>query len=169
MAWQGFDGLIVFDESHKMGNASPTKGIRGVKKASKTGLAGIALQEALPKAKIVYSSATGATEVENLRYAERLGLWGEGTAFATGDDFISKIKDGGLAAMELIARDMKAMGVYLSRNISYEDVRYDKITHKLSREQRKIYDELARSWQIVLNDINKALSTTNQSKDGTAR
>lgn len=169
--WLGkdFDGLIVFDEAHKMGNATATKGTRGVKKASQTGLAGIALQEALPKAKIVYSSATGATEVENLRYAERLGLWGEGTAFATGDDFVSKIKAGGLAAMELIARDMKAMGVYLSRNISYEDVRYDKITHKLTSQQRAIYDELARSWQIVLNNIHKALETTNQGKDGTAR
>jgi len=169
--WLGkdFDGLIVFDEAHKMGNATATKGTRGIKKASQTGLAGIALQEALPKAKIVYSSATGATEVENLRYAERLGLWGDGTAFVTGDDFVSKIKAGGLAAMELIARDMKAMGVYLSRNISYEDVRYDKITHKLTGQQKKIYDELARSWQIVLNNINKALDTTNQSKDGTAR
>ena len=169
--WLGkdFDGLIVFDEAHKMGNATATKGTRGVKKASQTGLAGIALQEALPKAKIVYSSATGATEVENLRYAERLGLWGDGTAFVTGDDFVSKIKAGGLAAMELIARDMKAMGVYLSRNISYEDVRYDKITHKLTGQQKKIYDELARSWQIVLNNINMALDTTNQSKDGTAK
>ena len=169
--WLGkdFDGLIVFDEAHKMGNATATKGTRSVKKASQTGLAGIALQEALPKAKIVYSSATGATEVENLRYAERLGLWGEGTAFVTGDDFVSKIKAGGLAAMELIARDMKAMGVYLSRNISYEDVSYDKITHKLTSQQKKIYDELARSWQIVLSNINKALDTTNQSKDGGAR
>lgn len=169
--WLGkdFDGLIVFDEAHKMGNATATKGIRGTKKASQTGLAGIALQEALPKARIVYSSATGATEVENLRYAERLGLWGEGTSFLTGDDFVSKIKAGGIAAMELIARDMKAMGVYLSRNISYEDVRYDKITHKLTAPQRAIYDELARSWQIVLKNINEALNTTNQDKDGTAK
>ena len=169
--WLGkdFDGLIVFDEAHKMGNAKDTKGTRGTKKASQTGLAGIALQEALPKAKVVYSSATGATEVENLRYAERLGLWGEGTPFITGDDFVSKVKAGGLAAMELIARDMKAMGVYLSRNISYDDVQYDKITHNLTAQQTKIYDELATSWQIVLQNINKALEVTNQDKDGHAR
>ena len=169
--WLGkdFDGLIVFDEAHKMGNATATKGTRGMKKASQTGIAGIALQDALPKAKIVYSSATGATEVENLRYAERLGLWGEGTSFINGDDFVSKIKAGGLAAMELIARDMKAMGVYLSRNISYDDVQYDKITHNLTSQQTKIYDELASSWQIVLQNINKALESTNQDKDGHAR
>lgn len=169
--WLGkdFDGLIVFDEAHKMGNATSVKGTRGVKKASQTGLAGIALQEALPNAKVVYSSATGATEVENLRYAERLGLWGEGTPFIKGDDFVSKVKAGGLAAMELIARDMKAMGVYLSRNISYDDVQYDKITHNLTAQQTKIYDELASSWQIVLQNINKALESTNQDKDGHAR
>lgn len=169
--WLGkdFDGVIVFDEAHKMGNSSDTKGTRGVKKASQTGLAGIAFQEALPKARIVYSSATGATEVENLRYAERLGLWGDGTAFASGDDFVSKIKAGGLAAMELVARDLKAMGVYLSRNISYDGVEYDKIEHTLTKQQEAIYNELARSWQIVLQNINKALETTNQNKDGHAR
>jgi len=169
--WLGkdFDGVIVFDEAHNMANSIATKGNRGVKKASQRGMAGLEIQKALPNAKIVYSSATGATEVENLRYAERLGLWGEGTAFANGDDFVHKIKAGGLAAMELIARDMKAMGVYLSRNISYEDVVYDKIVHELTPEQRKIYDELARSWQIVLQNLNKALKTTNQDKDGMAK
>ena len=169
--WLGkdFDGVIVFDEAHNMANSIATKGNRGVRKASQRGMAGLAIQEALPKAKIVYSSATGATEVENLRYAERLGLWGEGTAFPNGDDFVHKIKAGGLAAMELIARDMKATGVYLSRNISYEDVVYDKIVHNLTQEQRTIYDELARSWQIVLQNVNKALETTNQDLDGMAK
>jgi len=169
--WLGedFDGVIVFDESHNMANATASKGNRGIKKASQRGMAGLAIQEALPKAKIVYSSATGATEVENLRYAERLGLWGEGTAFLNGEDFVYKIKAGGLAAMELIARDMKAAGVYLSRNISYEEVAYDKIVHELTPEQRQIYGELAQSWQIVLQNVNKALETTNQEKDGMAK
>jgi hypothetical protein len=152
-----------------MANSIATKGNRGIKKASQRGMAGLAIQDALPKAKIIYSSATGATEVENLRYAERLGLWGEGTAFPNGDDFVHRIKAGGLAAMELIARDMKAMGVYLSRNISYEDVVYDKIVHELTPNQRQIYDELAKSWQIVLQNLNAALKTTNQDKDGTAK
>lgn len=169
--WLGkdFDGVIVFDEAHKMGNASGQKGKRGTKKASQTGLAGIELQKALPKAKIVYSSATGATEVSNLRYAERLGLWGEGTAFKNGDDFVSQITSGGIAAMELVARDMKAMGVYLSRNISYEDVTYERVEHKLTAEQKKIYNTVAKAWQIVFNNMNKALEATNQDKDGTAR
>lgn len=35
-----------------------------------------ALQEQLPDAKIVYSSATGASEPRNLAYMSRLGLFG---------------------------------------------------------------------------------------------
>ena len=169
--WLGedFDGVIVFDEAHNMANSIADKGHRGLRKASQRGMAGLEIQKVLPKAKIVYSSATGATKVSNLRYAERLGLWGENTAFPNGDDFVHKIEAGGLAAMELIARDMKAMGVYLSRNISYEDVVYDKIVHELTPEQRNIYDELARSWQIVFQNLTEALEITNQKLDGKAK
>ena len=39
--------------------------------------------------------------------------------------------------MEMLAQDLKMEGVYLSRNISYEDVTYDKLTHKLTKEQKE--------------------------------
>ncbi|MBP3360307.1 MAG: strawberry notch family protein [Clostridia bacterium] len=169
--WLGedFDGVIIFDESHNMKNSGLSEGKFGNVKASGMFLMGMELQNRLPNARIVYSSATGATEVENLRYADRLGLWGEGTAFRDGNDFISKIKNGGVATMEVVASDMKAAGVYLSRNISYDDVKYDRLTHKLTREQKKIYDECARAWQVVLSNIDKALSATNQSKSGQSK
>lgn len=41
----------------------------------------IELQRRLPNARIMYVSATGASEAENLCYMERLGLWGPGAAF----------------------------------------------------------------------------------------
>jgi len=77
--WLGkdFDGVIAFDEAHNMGNAITVKG--GNKDAAKKALAELALQDRLPNARIVYVSATGATEVGNLAYADRLGLWGRGT------------------------------------------------------------------------------------------
>ena len=92
--WLGedFDGVIAFDEAHNMGNALDQRGTRGMKKASKKALAGVELQKRLPKARIVYVSATGATDVDNLGYAERLGLWGEGTPFPDKQTFISEIK-----------------------------------------------------------------------------
>ena len=169
--WLGkdFNGVIAFDEAHKMGNSNDQKGVRGTKKASRIGLAGVELQKVLPKAKIVYASATGATNIENLRYAERLGLWGDGTPFPDGKDFVTRIQAGGIAAMELVARDLKAMGVYVSRNISYDDVKYDRLTHKLTKDQKNIYDELARGWQIVYQNVGNALKATNQYKDGQKR
>ena len=82
--WLGkdFDGVIAFDEAHSMGNAIAIKGKRGVRKPSQQAIAGINLQRELPNARVVYVSATGATEISNLSYADRLGLWGEGTPFA---------------------------------------------------------------------------------------
>lgn len=56
----GFDGVIAFDESHAMANAAGEKSDRGDKKASQQGLAGLALQNAVPDARVVYVSATGA-------------------------------------------------------------------------------------------------------------
>lgn len=160
--WLGkdFDGVIVFDEAHMMANSLPTKGKRGTRKASARGLAGVELQKLLPNARIVYVSATGATEVGNLAYASRLGLWGDGTPFANVNDFVDQINSSGLAAMELVARDMKALGVYIARNLSYDGVTYSTLTHELTPEQREIYDTMARGWQIVLQNINEALKAT---------
>jgi len=80
--WLGadFDGVIIFDESHAMQNAAGGKGERGDQAVSQQGRAGLRLQHALPNARIVYVSATGATTVHNIAYAQRLGLWG-------GEDF----------------------------------------------------------------------------------
>lgn len=160
--WLGedFDGVIAFDESHQMGNAVDQRGLRGTKKASARALAGLELQRRLPNARVVYVSATGATEVMNLAYATRLGLWGEGTAFADRNQFITQISSGGVAAMECVARDMKAMGVYLARSLDYRDVGYDRLEHPLTPDQIEIYDELAEGWQLVLNNIEAALELT---------
>ncbi len=117
----------------------------------------------------MYASATGATDITQYGYLDRLGLWGKGTAFNDVNDFISKISDGGLAAMELVARDMKAMGVYMARSISYDDVKYDTLQHDLTPMQTEIYNTMSRAWQKVLQNMNKALEVTGQSKDGMAR
>jgi predicted RNA methylase len=169
--WLGkdFDGAIIFDEAHNM--ASAVEYGRGLqkKKTSKKALAGLELQSLLPNARVVYASATGATDVHNLAYAPRLGLWGEGTPFRDVRDFIDQISSGGLAAMELIARDMKSMGSYLARNISFEGVEYEALQHDLSPIQREMYDKYCEAWQIVLNNINEALEITGQAKNSRKR
>jgi hypothetical protein len=121
--WLGrdFDGVIVFDESHALANAAGEKSERGDKAASQQGRAGLRLQHALPDARVLYVSATGATAVHNLAYAQRLGIWGGADfPFATRAEFVQAIEAGGVAAMEVLARDLKALGLYASRSLSYE-------------------------------------------------
>ncbi len=168
--WFGkdFDGVLVFDESHNLGNAIAIRGRRGTSKPSAKAIAGVELQRLLPNARVVYVSATGATEVMNLAYADRLGLWGEGTPFSNKNDFVTKISAGGIAAMEFVARDLKAMGNYLARSLSYDDVGYEVMEHKLTSEQRVIYDELATAWQGVLADVEAALDLTGGAHNGDA-
>lgn len=165
--WLGYDytGVIVFDESHMMANALDQKGDRGIKKSSMVAQVGIILQRLLPKARIVYSSATGATEINNLVYAERLGLYGPGTPFPNSKVFIDEIKKSGVTAMELVARDLKAMGLYSSKSLSYEGVEYDTIIHETTKPQKKLYDDLARAWQYVLSNINDAIEVNGTGKN----
>ena len=55
--WLGedFDGVIAFDEAHAMGNAAGSKGARGHSKGSRQGIAGLGLQNRLPKARVLYT------------------------------------------------------------------------------------------------------------------
>ncbi len=169
--WLGkdFDGVIAFDEAHKLGNALPMKAKRGAKKPSQTAVAGVNFQKAFPNARVIYASATGATEVAQFAFLDRLGLWGEGTAFTDVKDFVTKIGSGGLAAMELVARDMKAMGVYMARSISYDDVEYRTVSHELTPMQTEIYDTTSRAWQKVLQNVNEALKVTGGMQNGKER
>ena len=90
-----FAGVIVFDEAHAMANAAGSKGARGEVRPSQQGRAGLRLQNALPDARILYVSATGATTVPGLAYARRLGLWASGeTPFETRVGFVAAMESG---------------------------------------------------------------------------
>jgi len=162
--WVGdeFDGVIVFDEAHAMANAAGGKGGRGDQSPSQQGRAGLRLQHALPAARIVYVSATGATTVQNLAYAQRLGLWGgEDFPFATRTEFVAAIEDGGVAAMEVLARDLKALGLYAARSLSFDGVEYEVLEHVLTDEQVRIYDAYAGAFQVIHNNLAAALEASN--------
>ena len=153
-----FDGCLIFDESHAMANAASSKGSRGEQKASQQGLAGLRIQNALPDARVVYVSATGATQVSNLAYASRLGLWGTGDfPFATREKFVAAMEAGGVAAMEVISRDLKALGLYASRSLSYDGVEYETLTHELTDRQRAIYDAYADAYQVIHQNLDAAM------------
>ena len=160
--WAGedFEGVIVFDEAHEMGGVAGGEGALGQKQGSLQGIAGVLLQNTLPRARVLYASATGASDVNNLAYAVRLGLWGPGTAFANREQFISEIRDGGIAAMELVARDLKASGLYLARALSFAGVEYDILRHDLTAEQIAVYDTYCDAWTIIHQNLEAALELT---------
>ena len=166
--WLGsnFDGVIIFDESHAMQNAAGGKGERGDVAASQQGRAGLRLQHALPNARVVYVSATGATTVHNLAYAQRLGLWGgEDFPFSTRAEFVEAIEDGGVAAMEVLARDLRSLGLYTSRSLSYDGVEYELVEHQLTPEQTRIYDAYAGAFSIIHNNLDAAMQAANITGD----
>ncbi len=156
-----FDGVVVFDEAHAMANAAGSRGARGEVAPSQQGRAGLRLQRALPDARVVYVSATGATTVPGLAYAERLGLWAAGeTPFETRADFVSAMEAGGVAALEVVARDLKALGLYQARALSYDGVEVDILEHPLSDAQRRIYDAYAGAFKVIHRNIGAALEAT---------
>lgn len=169
--WLGkdFDGVIIYDEAHNMNSLIPSSGARGTKTGAQQAIEANKIQESLPNARVVYMSATGATEVEDLCFASRLGLWGKGTQFVSAEDFSSKIGASGVAGMELVASSLKSMGVYQARSISFEGVRYDSVRHKLTKEQRQIYDTMSEAWQITLQNMEKAIQITGVKNIGNAR
>jgi hypothetical protein len=165
--WLGADGVVIFDEAHKAKNA--LAGGRG--EPTLTGQAVIDLQDPERNAnyRVVYSSATGATDVRNMAYMTRLGLWGMGTSFPGGfQEFMQEIESGGVGAMEMVSRDMKALGMYLSGSISFgvcpqsgKAVEYRERIHALTPHQWEMYNRAANAWQSVLRNIDAALEVTN--------
>ena len=116
--WCGddFDGLIVFDECHKAKNLCPS----GAGKPTKTGQTVLELQTKLPKARVIYASATGASEPKHMAYMVRLGIWGPGSPFRDFNEFLAAVEKRGVGAMEIVAMDMKLRGMYIARQLSFQ-------------------------------------------------
>jgi predicted RNA methylase len=160
--WVGddYEGMIVFDEAHEMAGVAGGEGRFGTKEGSDQGIAGVRLQNLLPRARVLYVSATGASDVNNLAYATRLGLWGPTTAFADRRAFVDSLRRGGIAAMELIARDLKMQGLYVARALSFAGVEYDILEHRLTPDQIEVYDAYAVAWAVIHANLRTALDAT---------
>ncbi|XP_074602022.1 protein strawberry notch isoform X2 [Brevipalpus obovatus] len=154
--WCGddFEGVIILDECHKAKNLCPSS---GTSKSTKTGATILELQKKLPKARIVYASATGATEPRDMAYMVRLGLWGPGTSFPDFNDFISTVEKRGVGAMELVAIDMKLRGMYIARQLSFTGVQFRVEEIPLSKRFIKLYNECVELWVDAREKFEKAL------------
>jgi hypothetical protein len=170
LEWMGkdFDGVIAFDEGHQMKNAmvSEPGGQVSDKEGTDTGAMGLAIQKEFPKARVIYASATAATEPRNMAYMSRLGLWGAGAPFAAFTGFLEAMRDGGVGAMEMLARDLKGTGVYVSRTLSYEGVDVEKLEHPLTEKEREQYNVVADFWAELQTAFEEAVQTANTPRRG---
>lgn len=153
----GFDGLIIFDECHKAKNLVPESGSQ----PTRTGEAVLDIQDKLPEARVVYCSATGASEPRNMGYMVRLGLWGDGTSFADFREFLGALDRGGVGALELVAMDMKARGMYLCRTLSYEGAEFEVIEAPLEEKMMEMYRKAAEFWAELRVELLSASAFLN--------
>lgn len=180
--WLGpdFEGVIAFDEAHLMKNAAATPhgGKATVDEGTLRGNMGITLQRLFPRARVRYFSATGATEARHMAPYERLGLWGEGAPFPDFAAFLVAMERGGVAAMEMLCRDLKSVGTYLSRTISYGPTRradgsiipdsaveYEPLVHRMTPDERQQYDQVADLWAELLTAFERGEQTACQKRN----
>ena len=70
--------------------------------------------------------------------------------------------------MEVLARDLKALGLYIARSLSYEGIEVEIVEHPLTHEQIRIYDSYAEAFQIIHHNLDAALKATNVTDGGGA-
>uniref|UniRef100_A0A1I8I7C1 AAA_34 domain-containing protein n=2 Tax=Macrostomum lignano TaxID=282301 RepID=A0A1I8I7C1_9PLAT len=150
-----FDGCLVLDECHRAKHFLPD-----AKEAanSKVAAAVIELQQRLPLARVVYCSATGVSELKNLAYMTRLGLWGPSRPFASFQDFRGLLERRGLAAAEMLAAELKATGVYVARGLSFRDAEFAIVDAPLTTGDIALYDSAAALWRRIHSSLLRACS-----------
>mmetsp|Transcript_7268 Transcript_7268/g.11437 ORF Transcript_7268/g.11437 Transcript_7268/m.11437 type:complete len:1695 (-) Transcript_7268:113-5197(-) len=142
-----FDGLIMFDECHKAKTVELDADGNPTDKSSKTAQAVVEIQKQLPRARVVYCSATSVSEPKNLGFMSRLGLWGYGTEHPLGfGQFLEGIKRLGTGAMELHAMHLKSVGAIVARTLSYEACEFELLDNVSDESVRKIYNDAANLW-----------------------
>jgi hypothetical protein len=138
----------VFDESHRAKNLLVAKdkdipgGLSGGT-ATQTARAVVHLQENLPHAKILYSSATGASEPKNLAYMTR--LWGSHDT----SKMVQLLSRSKLASLELAAISLKTTGTYLARTLSYADAEFCLEKVEITPDLDLMYERSAYFWTLL--------------------
>lgn len=143
-----FDGCLIFDECHKAKHFDEKEG-----KGSKVAKAVVRLQQKFPNARCVYVSATGVSDINNMAYMDRLGLWGKGTAFGTFEDFRNSMGKRNMGALEMLAIELKSTGLHVSRGLSFKDTTFNLVKAGLTPEQLSVYKAATEYW----NDLRLAL------------
>lgn len=165
------DPVMLFDESHMAQGAAP-----GDDRAdpTKAGAAVLEFQKNLPKARVTYLSATMADKPENMGYMTRLGLWGSGNHFQDFPEFCSFVNRAGVASMELVARELKANGTFVSRSLGMANpdgtpISFSEEKVELFPEQIEQYNKSAELWRSLLDKVKEEQEAGNLDKSEVAR
>ena len=63
--------------------------------------------------------------------------------------------------MEVLARDLRALGLYTARSLSFAGVEYELVEHELTAEQIRIYDAYAAAFAVIHNNLDAAMQAAN--------
>jgi len=137
------NGVIFFDESQNMRNAENDDGA-----ISLQATAAMKLEGALLLSRVVYASATGATQIQNLGYMRRLGLWGPSNIHPTFNEFAAHMRAS--ASLEALAIHLKSQGLMASRTLSLSGVTYTTLDHTYTVAQRANYQLIT---QLIADTI----------------
>ena len=131
----------MLDECHKAKTIDLDKDGKAVNVGkgplcSQTAAKVVQLQNLLPRARVVYCSATSVSQPKNLGFMSRLGLWGPGTEHPQGfNQFLDGLDRLGTGAMELHAMYLKSTGAIVARTLSYSACEFEMVDDTPIQEQ----------------------------------
>jgi len=160
---------ITLDENDnaKMESTENPFDNKGNPASSKTAAAVVELQRRLPRARVVYCSATSVSDPANLGFMSRLGLWGPGTEHPIGfnqflDECLRKL---GMGAMELHALHLKSKGAMLARTLSYSNCEFSLVDEVMNKDMIKMYNDAAALWHDLYVNLMKVQTTREEERE----
>lgn len=142
LAWlaEAPESLVVLDEVHV-----------AKKKKSARHRAVCELQELATSTRFLYLTATSASDVANLGYMSRLGLWGDDAPFGSHLELCKQLNHGGLDALELVAMHLKSQGLYVARCLSVGahltgSMQGEPLCAYLSADEEALYNRSCALW-----------------------
>ncbi|KAK2165679.1 hypothetical protein NP493_1355g00006 [Ridgeia piscesae] len=96
---------------------------------------------------------------------ERLGLWGDGAAFKSFQEFLDTIHKKGLGVAEMLAMEMKTSGMYVSRGLSFQEAEFVNVEICLDESQKKMYNTAAHLWGELRRSLDVAVERTSCSNN----
>ena len=146
--------VIVFDECHELQTAT-------LSYASQQSTAALALQDAIPGARILYTSANGFTSARAYGFATRLGLWQtDDYPFEGPADLLAKLQANGTAGLEIMAIDLKERGLLETRALSLDGVETQPLLVRLTAAQKALHDTWSKAFRIVHHHVEQAIRET---------